>query len=122
MIDIKGIEEGVLIETREFNMCIQNLYNDIKVGGKNLSDEEVRRFTCNVIGSMVTEGLVRLVKTTYLQEDEDVYSYESERDLTPEETDLILKEPERWEEENVFSPADVYELVITGKGRARIGS
>ncbi len=120
MIDIREVEEGVLIETGDFNMCMQNLYNEIKFLGKDISDGEARRFTCSIIGSLVTQGLVTLVKSTYLQKEEDLYELESERGCTDEELDFLLKEPERWEEMNVFSLTEVYELAITEKGRLRL--
>ncbi len=120
MVDIKDIEEGVLIETNDFNMSVQNLCNDIMVRGRGMPGEEVRKFASNIIASMVAEGLISLVKTTYVQEDEDLFSPESERELTHEEMDLILKQPEKWEEKEVFSPTEVYEMVITEQGRERL--
>ncbi len=120
MVDINDIEEGVLIETNDFNLSVQNLCNDIMVRGRDMSQEEVRKFASNIIGSMVTEGLITLVKTNYVQEDEETFSPDSERELSPEEMDLILKHPEKWEEEGVFSPAEVYEMVITEQGRERL--
>ena len=120
MIDIREIEESVLIEANDFNMPIQNLYNEILVRGKTLPEPDVRTFTSRIIGSMVVEGLVTLVKSRYHREDADVYSFESSRDCTPEETDLMIKEPGRWDEMDVFSPTEVFELAITEKGRERL--
>lgn len=120
MIDIREIEESVLIETNDFNMPLQNLYNEILVRGKTMPEPDVRAYTSRIIGSMVAEGLVTLVKSRYHQEDDDVYSFESSRDCTPEENDLMMKEPGRWEETDVFSPTDVFELAITEKGRERL--
>lgn len=120
MIDINEIEEGILIETEDFNMGIENLYNDIKVRGKNLSDDDARRTTCSIIGSMVLQGLSALVKSRYRLEDDDLYEFQSQRDLTPEERELILTKPELWEENGVFSMTEVYELAITDKGREKL--
>ncbi|HOD15959.1 MAG TPA: hypothetical protein PK307_00845 [Spirochaetota bacterium] len=120
MINIRETEESVLIEANDFNMPVQNLYNEILVRGKTMPEHEVRAFTSRIIGSMVLEGLVTLVKTRYRQEDTDVYAAESTRDCTPEEAGLILKEPDRWEEMDVFSITDTFELAITDKGRDRL--
>jgi hypothetical protein len=120
MISIREMEESVLIETNDFNMPVQNLYNEILVRGKSMPEHEVREFTSRIIGSMVLEGLLTLARTRYRQEDIDLYAAESTRDCTPEETDLILKEPERWEEMEVFSLTDAFELAITEKGRERL--
>jgi hypothetical protein len=120
MINISETEESVLIETNDFNMPVQNLYNEILVRGKTMPEHEVRAFTSRIIGSMVLEGLVTLVKTTYRQEDADVYAAESTRDCIPEEVDLIMKEPDRWEEMDAFSITDTFELAITEKGRERL--
>ena len=120
MINIREMEESVLIETNDFNMPVQNLYNDILVQGKRMPEQEVREFTSRIIGSMVLEGLLTLARTRYRQEGIDLYAAESTRDCTPEETDLILKEPERWEEMEVFSLTEAFELAITEKGRERL--
>lgn len=120
MIDIRELEESVLIEANDFNMPVQNLYNEILVQGKTMPQQEVRSFASRIIGSMMLEGLVTLVKTRYRQEDTDIYTAESTRDCTPEEADLILKEPERWEEMDAFSITDTFELAITDKGRERL--
>jgi hypothetical protein len=120
MIDIREIEESILIETNDFSWPIHQVYNEIMVSGKSISQEDAMRLTSMVIGSMVTEGMVTLVKATYREEDEDIYARESERSLTPEETDLILRQPDRWEEADALSLTESYELVITEAGRARL--
>ncbi len=120
MINIREMEESVLIETNDFNMPVQNLYNEILIRCKRMPEHEVREFTSRIIGSMVLEGLLMLARTRYRQEDIDLYAAETTRDCTPEETDLILKEPERWEEMEVFSLTEAFELAITEKGRERL--
>ena len=117
MIDINEIEEGVLIEASEFNYCIENLVNDITARGKGLSREEIYRFACNIIGSLLARGLVKLVRTTCKEVEEDLYDRVSERELTDEELDLILQKPDKWDERDVFSITEVYEMSITGEGR-----
>ena len=120
MIDIREIEEGVLIESDEFNMPVQQLYNDIIVRGKSVSEKDARAFASRIIASMVLEGLVKLVKTRYRKVDSDTFATESTRYCTPEEALVIMKEPERWAETEVFSLTDAYELAITEKGRERL--
>jgi hypothetical protein len=120
MIDIKGIEEGVLIETNDFNMPIRQLYTDIRVQEKSMSEQDVCSLACSIIGSMLLEGLIRLVRATYREQKDEIYVLEAVRDLTPEETDLILKEPHRWEKTDVFSLTEPYELAITDRGREQL--
>jgi hypothetical protein len=120
MIDIRDIEEGVLIEADDFNMPVHNLYNDIVVRGRNISEKDARAFASRIISSMALEGLISLVKTCYRKEDEDCYAPVSTRDCTPDEALLIMKEPEKWEEKDVFSHTEAYELAITEKGREKL--
>jgi len=120
MIDINGIEESVLIEAQDFNMPVLQLYNEISVRNKSLSESDARSLASRIIGAMVAEGLVTLVRGTYREIDEDCYSLETMRDLSPEETDLILKRPDRWEEKDVFSLTETYELAITERGTKRL--
>ena len=51
MINIRETEESVLIEANDFNMPVQNLYNEILVRGKTMPEHEVRAFTSRIIGS-----------------------------------------------------------------------
>ncbi|MBN2159083.1 MAG: hypothetical protein JW807_06790 [Spirochaetes bacterium] len=120
MINIVEIEEGILIEAGDCNVSILQVYNDIITRGKNLSRADALKCTSNIIGSMIAEGLVRPVRSRYRREEEDLYAFESERDLTPDEMSLILKEPARWDALEVFSPTEVFELAITDRGMKRL--
>jgi hypothetical protein len=126
MIDIRDIQEGILIEANDLKVPVRQVYNDIKVQGRGLSDEDCRNFASNLIGLMVCEGLVKLVKLKSRKVDSNddeyftFYEFESERGLTQEEVKLILKEPGRWEEMDVFSLTESYLLVITKKGRKEL--
>jgi hypothetical protein len=126
MIDIRDIQEGILIEARDFRIPVGEVYNEVMARGKGMSNEDCLNFTSNIIGLMVIEGLVKLIKTKSRKVDSDdddlitCYEFESESGLTPEETKLILKEPGRWEEMNVFSLSEAYMLAITKKGRKEL--
>lgn len=114
---ISEIEDLILIEANDFNVPVQNVFNDVWMTNKSLNREEAYKLTSSVIGSMVAEGLVELVMTHHIAEREDVFSPFAERYLKHEEIELILKHPELWDEKDVFSFTDTYQLKITEKGR-----
>ncbi len=114
---ISGIEEGILIEANDFNVPVLMVYNDVLVQNMEMPKEDIYSQASLVIGAMVTEGLVELVMTHHRKVMDDLYSPLHERYLTHEEVDLILNHPERWDDEDVFSFINTYQLKITEKGR-----
>jgi hypothetical protein len=123
MFDTRDIQEGILIEAKDLRIPVREVYNGVKAQRRGLSDKDCRSLASNIIGSMVSGGLVKLVrmKSRKLGSSDNkffsCYEFESERGLTPEETKLILKEPERWKEMDVFSMTEAYLLAMTRKGR-----
>jgi hypothetical protein len=120
MVDIRDFEESVLIETNDFNMPIHQLYAEIRVRHRSMPEPEVRALTSRIIGSMIVEGLITLARATYREIENDLYQQESIRELTQDESDLILKRPDRWEEMDVLSLTDTYEMAITDRGREQL--
>ncbi len=118
MIDIKEIEEGVMIEVQEWNYPLSNLINDIRIADKGLTIKEAYRYASLITGSLLTQGLITIQKGTYENSGGDSFTFVSGRDLTEEEIEHILKEPEKWSEEEIQSFEDVYELAVTDKGRS----
>jgi len=123
MFDMRDIQKGILVNANDLRIPVRQVYNGIKAQGRSLSDKDCRSLASDIIGSMVSEGLVKLVKMRSRKVDSNddkyfsFYEFESERGLTPEETKLILKEPGRWKEMDVFSMTEAYLLAITKKGR-----
>ncbi|MCP4138416.1 MAG: hypothetical protein GY754_46065 [bacterium] len=117
MIDIQELEEGVLIEAGDFNMGIQQLIADITVRYRDLSKEEIYKLACNVIGSLVVQEFVTVIKTTYKETGDDIFSPVSNADVSGDELDTFLKEPAKWDELDVFSKTETFELKITEAGR-----
>ncbi len=117
MIDINKLEEGVLIEANDFNTGISQLVNDIAVQDRRMSRNEIYKLACNIIGSLVVQNYVTVIKTKYKRVDEDIYNKISSSDVSEEEMEIILKHPEKWDEMDVFSKTATIELRITDKGR-----
>lgn len=117
MIDINKLEEGVLIEANDFNMGIRQLISDITVQYRHMDQVEIYKLACNVIGSLVIQNYVSVIKTQYTCEQEDLYAPISSADLPKKELDLFLAHPEKWDEMGVFSKTEPVELRITEKGR-----
>jgi len=117
MIDINKLEEGVLIEANDFNMGIRQLISDITVQYCHIDQVEIYKLACNVIGSLVIQNYVSVIKTQYKCEQEDLYAPISSADLPKKELDLFLTQPEKWDEMGVFSKTEPIELRITEKGR-----
>ncbi len=120
MIDIMDIEESILIEADDFGRSVGNLVAEIQFRDKDLSYRDTCRFACTVIGSLMTEGLIKVIKTEYKLEDEDYYTPVKSTDLPEEELDRFLKNPDQWDEMNVFSDMLPFELRTTGKGREKL--
>jgi hypothetical protein len=118
MINVKDIEEGVMIEVNEFNYPLSNLVNDVTIAGKDLSRSEVYKYASNIAASLFMEGFIKLQKSSYKQTGDDSYELISSRDLTAEEIDYIVKGSEKWDEDTIMSEDDVFELSVTEKGRS----
>ena len=101
MINIKDIEEGILIEAGDFNYSVINVVSDVKSQSSDMSNEEVLKTACNIIASLVLEGYIKIVKTKYKEEEEGVYSPISTDPLDNETLDLFMKNPDKWEEMGV---------------------
>ncbi len=118
MINIKDIEEGVMIEVNEWNYPLSNLVSDITITGKGLSEKDIYKYTSNITASLCMEGYIKLQKTEYRETSRGSYEPVSSRDLTEEETDYILKNPDKWDEETIMDPESVFEFAVTEKGRS----
>jgi hypothetical protein len=118
MIQMKEIEEGVMIEVNEFAYPLSNLINDVTIAGKELTKEEVYKYASNIAASLFMEGYVKLQKSTYEQTDDQSYQLISSRELTEEEADYILKGSDNWDEETIMAVDDVFELTVTEKGKS----
>ncbi len=118
MINIKDIEEGVMVEVNEWNYPLSNLVNDVTVIGKELPENEVYKYASNIVASLCTEGYIKLQKTEYRETPGGSYEPVSSRDLTEEETDYILKQSDKWDEETIMDPESVFEFAVTEKGRS----
>ena len=120
MINIMEIEEAVLIEAEDSGQNVGNLVTEIRFRDRKLGYGEACRFACSIIGSLVAEGLITVIKTEYIQEDEDSYAPVISTELTKEELDKFVSNPDKWDEMKVFSDTLPFELRATGKGRERI--
>ncbi len=119
MKGIKEIEQIILIETAEMAYPVNNLYNDVKSFNSEAAHEDICRYMCSIIGSMLTEGKITLKKSFYEPDKDypDSFSLVSSRDLTDAEADLVLKHPENWDQNDFFSQNEIVELDITNIGR-----
>jgi hypothetical protein len=117
MIDINDLEQGVLIEANDFDTGIRQLINDITVQYRDMDQTEIYKLACNVIGSLVTQNYVSVIRTRYECEQEDLYKRISCADLSEHELNLFLTRPDKWDEMEVFSNTAPIELRITEKGR-----
>ena len=115
-IDIKEIEEGVLIEANDFNMGIHQLVNDILVKNRSMSKKEVLDIAGDVISSLTGKGFIKVIITKYREESEYLYTPVSHEELSEKELENLLKSTDKWDEMGVFSKIDRYELCITDKG------
>jgi hypothetical protein len=122
MIDIEKLEEGLLIEANDFDMGVRQLVNDISVQYRHLDREETCRLAGNVIGSLFARNLVKLVKTRYRMQEEDVYAPISSADLSEKELETFFNRPETWDEMGVFSKTEPVEVRITKKGRGHLST
>ena len=117
MVDINELEQGVLIEANDFNMPVQNLINDISVKDRDLDHDEIYKLACNVIGSLVIQSYVSVVRTRYKFEEEDIYTPIGSVDLPKKELETFLSRPDKWDEMKIFSDTEPVELCITDRGR-----
>ena len=117
MRNIEEIEKGILIETDDFNYSVGNVVNEIMFRERKLDEKESCRIASEIIKSMVERKYVKVIKTKYKKEEEDLYSPISSADLTAQELELFFTKPERWEAMGIFSDTLMYELSITETGR-----
>lgn len=117
MKSFTSFEEDVLIEANYCNYPVEILCKNIHVKYPDLSCDELYRWISSVIASMMHEGLIELVMTHYCIREGDFSTPMAERYLNHQELELILKHPEKWDENNVFSITDTYQLKITDKGK-----
>jgi hypothetical protein len=118
MVDIQEFEEAVLIEAGDYNYSIGNLVNDIEVRTRNLENHELFRIACSVIGSLWIQGFITIVRTEYRHVDDELYEPVSIAPLTDRETEDFLRNPDNWDDMEIFSETRAYELEITDRGRS----
>ena len=119
MIDIYEFEERILIEASFSPWPLRNLTNEISLSNKNLSKFEVYQTTCKIIGSLYVQGLIIPVKSFYSEVEEGTFKHEKTVELTNIEMEILLKQPEQWQQLNIESFIDPIELKITEIGRAK---
>ncbi|HNW30548.1 MAG TPA: hypothetical protein PKN50_18880 [Spirochaetota bacterium] len=120
MIDIMEIEGAVLIEADDFGLNVGNLVTEIQFRDKKLGHGDACRFACAVIGSLVEEGLITVIKTEYVMKDEDFYVPVVSREVSKEELNGFIRNPDKWVEMKVFSDTFPFELRTTEKGREKL--
>lgn len=122
MLNIKEIEESVMIEVNDWNYPLSNLIADVTVLGDGLSREEINKYASNIAASLYVEGYITFQKAVYQNNQDDSYEFVSARDLTDEEIDYILIKSEAWDDNEILSFENVYEFVITEKGKTFFGN
>ncbi len=122
MINIKDIEEGVMIEVNEFNYPLGNLINDVIIAGKGLTEKEVYKYASNIAASLFMDGYIKFQKSSYEQTGDDSYQLISSRELNEEEINYLLKGSDNWDEKTIMSPDEVFEFSVTEKGRSYFNS
>lgn len=120
MINIMDMEEAVLIEADDFGLSVGNLVTEIQFRDDTLGFRDACKFACAVIGTLITEGLIAVIKTEYKQEEEDIYIPVKSIDLSEEELDRFIKNPGQWDDMKVFSDTTPFELRTTEKGSGRL--
>lgn len=119
MIDIQRIEEDVIIEANDFNMPLTELVNTIAYTNRGLSTDEVYKNASRIIGSMLKQEQVELVRTVFKDNGNDTFTPLSEHQLSEKESNIVLKQSEKWDDKDILSFTNVFQLKITDKGRER---